>query len=125
MINLQNRKKEIMEQIGIDGLAKLKKVKLLKLLEFEIQQLLEFWTLGQILQMINDEFKLNISKTVFYDFCKKNFKNVEKIEIKKTVKKKEAITTQKDIKEKQETSTSILDEDELNVIAMFSNPKKD
>ena len=123
MINLQNRKKEIMEQIGIDGLSKLKKVKLLKLLEFEIQQLLEFWTLGQILEQINNEFKLNISKTVFYDFCKKNFKNVEKIDIKKTVKKKEAITTQKDIKEKQETS--ILDEDELNVIAMFSNPKKD
>lgn len=125
MINLQNRKREIMEQIGIDGLSKLKKVKLLKLLESEIQQLLEFWTLGQILEQINNEFKLNISKTVFYDFCKKNFKNVEKIEIKKTVKKEEAITTQKDIKEKQETSTSILDEDELNVIAMFSNPKKD
>ena len=95
MINLQNRKKEIMEQIGIDGLAKLKKVKLLKLLEFEIQQLLEFWTLGQILQMINDEFKLNISKTVFYDFCKKNFKNVEKIEIKKTVKKKKPLQLKK------------------------------
>lgn len=119
MEKLQKRKEELVEQIGEDKIKKIKKFKLLKLLETQIYELMNYWTLGQILQMINNEFKLNISKTVFYDFCRKNFK---KDEISKPIKndKKldkgvvEEITTNK-------KETSILDEDELNVIDMYSN----
>lgn len=111
MEKLQKRKEELAEQIGEDKIKKIKKFKLLKLLETQINELMNYWTLAQMLQMINNEFELKISKTVFYDFCKKNFRKVEKIEIKEIVKK--------DIKVKKETS--ILDEDELNVIDMYSN----
>lgn len=123
MERLQKRKEELAKQIGEDKIKKIKKFKLLKLLETQIQDLMHYWTLAQILHMINNEFELKISKTVFYDFCKKNLKKFEKIEIKKIVKEEEdVITIKKDIEEKQETS--ILDEDELSVVEMFNNSQK-
>lgn len=122
MERLQKRKEELAKQIGEDKIKKIKKFKLLKLLETQIQDLMHYWTLAQILHMINNEFELKISKTVFYDFCKKNLKKFEKIEIKKIVKEEDVITIKKDIEEKQETS--ILDEDELSVVEMFNNSQK-
>jgi hypothetical protein len=71
---LKTRKEELVRQIGEDRIKKLKKVKLLKLMELEIQQLLKYWNLSQILEIVNSELGFKISKTVFYDFCKKNIK---------------------------------------------------
>ncbi|MCG3714184.1 hypothetical protein L5F64_01220 [Aliarcobacter butzleri] len=47
-------------------------------MELEIQQMLEFWALGQVLEILNIELGFKISKTVFYDFCAKNLKKDEK-----------------------------------------------
>lgn len=111
--NLQKRKKEIIEQIGQeDELKKLKKVKLLKLMEFEIQQMLEFWSLGQVLEILNSELGFKISKTVFYEFCAKNLKKDKKSDV--------GVSQKRDTK-KEEIAT--LDEDELSAVAMFNNKK--
>ena len=71
---LKTCKEEIVNNIGNIELKNLKKVKLLKLIEPEIKVLITYFTLGQVLGQINNEFNLSISKTVFYGFCKKNIK---------------------------------------------------
>ena len=125
MENLQNKKIEIIEHIGDDGLRKLKFSKILKLLENEIQELMNYWTIKQIHKMLNEVFELNVSAPLFYKFCV-NLKKDEKLESVKIGKIKNLnISQNKDIKKEQKKLTSILDEDELNVIAMYSNPKKD
>ncbi len=107
---LKNRKDEIVDNVGEDGIKKLQKVRLLRLMELEIQQLLEFWTLGQVLEILNIELGFKISKTVFYDFCAKKMKKDEKPKTLKRDTKKEEV--------------AILDDDELSAIAMY-NTKKD
>ena len=125
MENLQNKKIEIIEHIGDDGLRKLKFSKILKLLENEIQELMNYWTIKQIHKMLNEVFELNVSAPLFYKFCS-DLKKDEKLESVKIGKIKNLnISQNKDIKKEQKKLTSILDEDELNVIAMYSNPKKD
>ena len=75
MKDVYNVKKEkIIGEIEQGGLKKLKKTKLLRLIKDEIQSLSNYWTLLQILEMINKEFDLQISNTVLYDFCKNNLK---------------------------------------------------
>lgn len=69
---LKDRKDEIINNMGDDSLKQLKKLKFLTLIESEIKEMLDYWVLGQILQMINKEFNLSIRKTVFYNFCSKN-----------------------------------------------------
>ena len=112
---LKTRKEEITEKVGEDEFQRLQKVRLLKLLELEIQQLTEYWSLSQILEIINSELELKISKTVFYDFCAKKMKKDEKNQkIDKGV-----VSQNRDIKKE-----SILSEDELNAIAMFGSSSK-
>ena len=119
---LKIRKDEIVNKVGENEFTRLQKIKLLKLMELEIQQLFEFWSKGQVLEILNSEIGFKISKTVFYDFCAKNLK---KDEISKPIKSDKRldkgvvleITTNK----KEE---SILDEDELNAIAMFGSSSK-
>ena len=119
---LKTRKDEIVNKVGENEFTRLQKIKLLKLMELEIQQLFEFWSKGQVLEILNSELGFKISKTVFYDFCAKNLK---KDEISKPIKSDKRldkgvvleITTNK----KEE---SILDEDELNAIAMFGSSSK-
>lgn len=111
---LNTRKDEIVGNVGEDGLKKLQKVKLLKLIEAEIKELVKYFTLGQVLGQINNEFGLSISKTVFYDFCKKNIKKDEKL---KPLK-------HDGVSQNREKKESILDEDELNAIAMFGSSSK-
>ena len=82
MENLQNKKKEIIEQIGIDGLKKLKFSKILKLIKNEIRELMNYWTIKQIHKIVNEVFELNISVPLFYKFCA----NLKKDEIKKDKK---------------------------------------
>ena len=100
--NLQKRKKKIIEQIGQeDELKKLKKVKLLKLMEFEIQQMLEFWSLGQVLKILNSELGFKISKTVFYEFCAKNLKKDKKSDV--------GVSQKRDIKKDEKSINNIDD----------------
>lgn len=82
MENLQNKKKEIIEQIGIDGLKQLKFSKILKLIKDEIRELMNYWTIKQIHKIVNEVFELNISAPLFYKFVHQNFKD----EIKKDKK---------------------------------------
>ncbi len=88
--NLQKRKKEIIEQIGIDGLKQLKFSKILKLLRSEIQELMSYWIIKQVHQMVNEVFNINISSPFFYKFCQ----NFEKNPIKKD-RKLESLKTEK------------------------------
>ena len=120
---LKNRKKELELQLGY--LNNLKYSKLLYLLNSEINNLLCFYTKKQVNQMINEIFSLSISAPYFYAYCTKNIKKDEKSKILKSDKIEEVVFQKRDTKKEQKTSTSILDEDELNVIAMYSNPKKD
>ena len=116
---LNTRKNEIVNNIGGEEvLKKLQKVKLLKLMELEIQQLLEYWSLSQTLEIINSELELKISKTVFYDFCGKKLKKNEKSKVEKN-QKIAGVAQKRDTKKE-----SILDEDELNAIAMFGSSCK-
>ena len=117
---LENCKDEIVANVGVDGLKKLQKVKLLKLMELEIQQLLKYWSLSQTLKIINSELELKISKTVFYDFCAKKMKKDEKSKVEKNQKIDKGVSQKVDIK-KSEIVT--LDEDELSAVAMFSSKK--
>ena len=118
---LNAKKEKIIGEIEQGGLKKLKKTKLLRLIKDEIQSLSNYWTLLQILEMINKEFDLQISNTVFYDFCKNNLKknNIETVdkigEIRKGVSQNR--------KKKKEEEKSILDSDELNAIAMYGSSK--
>ena len=117
---LKTRRDEIVDNLGgKDELKKLQKVKLLKLMELEIQQLLEYWSLSQTLKIINSELELKISKTVFYDFCAKKMKKDEKSKVEKNQKIDKGVSQKRDIKKE-----SILSEDELNAIAMFGSSSK-
>ena len=117
---LKTRKDDIVNKVGENEFKKLQKVKLLKLMEVEIQQLFEFWSKGQVLEILNSELGFKISKTVFYDFCTKNIKKDEKSKILKKDKIEEVVFQKRDTK-KEEIVT--LDEDELSVIAMYSTKK--
>ena len=74
MVNLQNKKNEIIHQIGEDGLKRLKFSKILKLIENEIKELMDYWTIRQVHQMVNEIFNINVSKALFYGFCEKILK---------------------------------------------------
>lgn len=117
---LKTRKDYIVNKVGENDFKKLQKVKLLKLMEVEIQQLFEFWSKGQVLEILNSELGFKISKTVFYDFCAKNFKKDEKSKVEKNKKIDKGVSQNRDTK-KEEIVT--LDEDELSVIAMYSTKK--
>lgn len=117
---LKTRKDEIANKVGEDEFNNLKKIKLLMLMELEIQQLTEYWSLSQILEIINSELELKISKTVFYDFCAKKMKKEGKSKVEKNQKIDKGVVSQnRDIKKE-----SILSEDELNAIAMFGSSSK-
>ena len=81
MENLQNKKNEIIQQIGEDGLKRLKFSKILKLIVNEIKELMDYWIVKQIHQMVNEVFNINISAPLFYRFCEKNIKKNEKSEL--------------------------------------------
>lgn len=119
---LQNRKKEIIVQIGECELDKLKFSKLLKLLQNEIQALFIFYTIKQVYQMVKDVFNVNISAPLFYKFCARNIKKDEKPKTLKRDKREEGISQKRDTKKEE---VAILDDDELSAIAMFNGNKKD
>ena len=118
---LNAKKEKIIGEIEQGGLKKLKKTKLLRLIKDEIQSLSNYWTLLQILEMINKEFDLQISNTVFYDFCKNNLKknNIETVDKINEIRK--GVSQNRNTKKEEEKS--ILDSDELNAIAMYGSSK--
>lgn len=120
---LKARKDEIVDNVGEDGLKKLQKIKLLRLMEFEIEQLLKFWNLSQTLEILNTELGFKISKTVFYEFCAKNIKKDEKLEPIKNDKTDKGVSQERHTKKEE----AILDEDEQSAVAMFNcnSNKKD
>ena len=71
--------------------------------------------------MINKEFDLQISNTVFYDFCKNNLKknNIETVD--KIGEIRKGVSQNRNTKKEEEKS--ILDSDELNAIAMYGSSK--
>jgi arsenate reductase-like glutaredoxin family protein len=116
---LENKKIEIIEQIAEDGLKKLKFSKLLKLITFEIEELMNYWTIKQVHQIVNEVFNLNISAPLFYRFCGRYSKKAEKSKVEKNQITYKGVSQKRDIKKE-----SILDDDELNAIAMFSSSSK-
>ena len=99
---LKTRKDQIVNNVGgEDELKKLQKVKLLKLMELEIQQMLEFWSLGQVLKILNSELGFKISKTVFYEFCAKNLKKDKKSDV--------GVSQKRDIKKDEKSINNIDD----------------
>ena len=119
---LKRKKEKLIREIEEEGLKKLKKMKLLKLIKDEIQILSIYWTLGQILEIINEDFDLKISKAIFYDFCKHNLLNENKNEDQKSDKG----VAQNRITEKYEKSISNIDDlNDLTLDFLSKNlPKK-
>ena len=115
---LKIRKDEIVNKVGENEFTRLQKIKLLKLMELEIQQLFEFWSKGQVLEILNSELGFKISKTVFCDFCAKNLKKDEISKPIKSDKIEEGVSQNRDTK-KEEIAT--LNEEELSAIAMFNS----
>ena len=121
MVNLQNKKNEIIHQIGEDGLKRLKFSKILKLIENEIKELMDYWIVKQIHQMVNEVFNINISAPLFYRFCEKNIKKNENLKVEKNHKIDKGVSQNRNTKKEEEKS--ILDCDELNAIAMYGSSK--
>ena len=92
---LENKKIEIIEQIGEDGIRKLKFSKLLKLIQNEIQELLNYWNIKQVHELVQDVFNIPISSPLFYRYCAKNLKKDEKSEPIKRDKKLDVGVSQK------------------------------
>ena len=120
MVNLQNKKNEIIHQIGEDGLKRLKFSKILKLIENEIKELMDYWIVKQIHQMVNEVFNINISAPLFYRFCEKNIKKDENLKVEKNHKIDKGVSQNRNTKKEEK---SILDPDELNAIAMYGSSK--
>ncbi|WNL30500.1 hypothetical protein [Aliarcobacter cryaerophilus] len=121
MENLQNKKNEIILQIGEDGLKRLKFSKILKLIVNEIKELMQYWIIKQIHQMVNEVFNINISQQLFYSFCYKNIKKDENFKLEKNHKIDIGVSQNRNTKKEEEKS--IFDSDELNAIAMYGSSK--
>ena len=129
MENLQNKKKKIIQQTDKEGLEKLKFSKLLKLIENEIQELMKYWTIKQVHQMVNEVFNLNISAPLFYRFCA----NLKKDEISKPIKNdkkldvgvSQQVQVNKDTKKSENSVKNIDDLTESTLDFLSKNlPKK-
>ena len=121
---LKTRRDEITEKVGEDEFKRLQKVKLLKLMELEIKELLKYFTLSQVLKQINDEFNLRISKTVFYNFCKKNIKKDETSKLIKKENQKQ-IEVDKDVSQVNQPKTKGNSEKGKLMIAQTTELKDD
>ncbi len=95
MENLQKRKEELVGQIGEDKIKLLKRIKLLKLIQNEIQELLNYWNIKQVHELVQDVFNIPISSPLFYRYCAKNIKKDEKSEPIKKDKKLDVGVSQK------------------------------
>jgi CheY-specific phosphatase CheX len=107
--NLQKRKKEIIEKIGEDEIKELKKVKMLKLIQNEIQELLNYWNIKQVHELVQNVFNIPISSPLFYRYCAKNIKKDEKIVVSQKVDKVDIKKSESSIQNIDELTNSTLD----------------
>ena len=125
MVNLQNKKNEIIQQIGAEGLKKLKFTKLLKLITFEIEELIEYWTIRQVHQMVNEIFNINVSKALFYGFCEKNIKKKKDFEVMENRKIDKGVSLNRDTMSDEKSINNIDDLTDLTLDFLSKNlPKK-
>ena len=125
MVNLQNKKNEIIQQIGAEGLKKLKFTKLLKLITFEIEELIEYWTIRQVHQMVNEVFNINVSKALFYGFCEKNIKKKKDFEVMENRKIDKGVSLNRDTMSDEKSINNIDDLTDLTLDFLSKNlPKK-
>ena len=125
MVNLQNKKNEIIHQIGEDGLKRLKFSKILKLITFEIEELIEYWTIRQVHQMVNEIFNINVSKALFYGFCEKNIKKKKDFEVMENRKIDKGVSLNRDTMSDEKSINNIDDLTDLTLDFLSKNlPKK-
>ena len=125
MENLQNKKNEIIQHIGAEGLKKLKFSKLLKLITFEIEELIEYWTIRQVHQMVNEVFNINVSKALFYGFCEKNIKKKKDFEVMENRKIDKGVSLNRDTMSDEKSINNIDDLTDLTLDFLSKNlPKK-
>ncbi len=125
MVNLQNKKNEIIQHIGAEGLKKLKFTKLLKLITFEIEELIEYWTIRQVHQMVNEVFNINVSKALFYGFCEKNIKKKKDFEVMENRKIDKGVSLNRDTMSDEKSINNIDDLTDLTLDFLSKNlPKK-
>ena len=125
MVNLQNKKNEIIHQIGEDGLKRLKFSKILKLIENEIKELMDYWIVKQIHQMVNEVFNINISAPLFYRFCEKNIKKDENLKVEKNHKIDKGVSLNRDTMSDEKSINNIDDLTDLTLDFLSKNlPKK-
>lgn len=85
-----NKKRYLLENYYWDDFNSMKSTKLLRLIIEEIIELEHFFTKREIVTLINESFKTNISIHLFYKFCNKYIDNLElssKKSVNKTFKK--------------------------------------
>ena len=125
MVNLQNKKNEIIHQIGEDGLKRLKFSKILKLIENEIKELMDYWIVKQIHQMVNEVFNINISAPLFYRFCEKNIKKKKDFEVMENRKIDKGVSLNRDTMSDEKSINNIDDLTDLTLDFLSKNlPKK-
>ena len=125
VVNLQNKKEEIIQHIGAEGLKKLKFTKLLKLITFEIEELIEYWTIRQVHQMVNEVFNINVSKALFYGFCEKNIKKKKDFEVMENRKIDKGVSLNRDTMSDEKSINNIDDLTDLTLDFLSKNlPKK-
>ena len=125
MVNLQNKKNEIILQIGEDGLKRLKFSKILKLIVNEIKELMQYWIIKQIHQMVNEVFNINISQQLFYSFCYKNIKKDENFKLEKNHKTDKGVSLNRDTMSDEKSINNIDDLTDLTLDFLSKNlPKK-
>ena len=125
MVKLQNKKNEIIQHIGAEGLKKLKFTKLLKLITFEIEELIEYWTIRQVHQMVNEIFNINVSKALFYGFCEKNIKKKKDFEVMENRKIDKGVSLNRDTMSDEKSINNIDDLTDLTLDFLSKNlPKK-
>lgn len=122
---LNVKKEEIIQHIGAEGLKKLKFTKLLKLITFEIEELIEYWTIRQVHQMVNEVFNINVSKALFYGFCEKNIKKKKDFEVMKNRKIDKGVSLNRDTMSDEKSINNIDDLTDLTLDFLSKNlPKK-
>jgi hypothetical protein len=122
---LNVKKEEIIQHIGAEGLKKLKFTKLLKLITFEIEELIEYWTIRQVHQMVNEIFNINVSKALFYGFCEKNIKKKKDFEVMENRKIDKGVSLNRDTMSDEKSINNIDDLTDLTLDFLSKNlPKK-
>jgi hypothetical protein len=122
---LNVKKEEIIQHIGAEGLKKLKFTKLLKLITFEIEELIEYWTIRQVHQMVNEVFNINVSKALFYGFCEKNIKKKKDFEVMENRKIDKGVSLNRDTMSDEKSINNIDDLTDLTLDFLSKNlPKK-